>query len=94
MERPPLVRDLMVEVEKKSRVTLANQQLLYRGEIHPDNARNILRSCFLGQRLHQTPEKGLEEFGLFNGNRILLVGDTVRRREGNTNKFESILFFS
>jgi len=34
MERPPLVRDLMVEVEKKSRVTLVNQQLLYRGEIY------------------------------------------------------------
>jgi len=32
MERPPLVRDLMIEVEKKSQVTIVNQQLLYRGE--------------------------------------------------------------
>lgn len=31
MQRPPLVRDLMAEVEKKTRVTLANQQLLFRG---------------------------------------------------------------
>jgi hypothetical protein len=34
MERSPLVRDLMGEVEKKSRVTIVNQQLLYRGEIY------------------------------------------------------------
>jgi hypothetical protein len=34
MQRPPLVRDLMEEVEKKSRVTTANQQLLYRGKIY------------------------------------------------------------
>jgi hypothetical protein len=33
MERPPLVRDLMEEIEKKSRVTVINQQLIYRGEI-------------------------------------------------------------
>lgn len=31
MERPPLVKDLMAEVETKSRVTILNQQLLYRG---------------------------------------------------------------
>jgi hypothetical protein len=34
MERPPLVKDLMKEVEKKTRVTMANQQLLYRGKIY------------------------------------------------------------
>ncbi len=34
MQRSPLVRDLMEEVEKKSRVTMINQQLLYRGEIY------------------------------------------------------------
>ena len=39
MERPPLVRDLMAEVEKKSRVTLANQQLLFRGKIQQENPR-------------------------------------------------------
>ena len=33
MERPPLVQDLMEEVEKKARVTIMNQQLLYRGKI-------------------------------------------------------------
>lgn len=33
MERSPLVQDLMEEVEKKSRVTVINQQLLYRGMI-------------------------------------------------------------
>jgi hypothetical protein len=32
---------------------------------------------FLGQRLHQTPDAPLEKFGLFNGNRIILVGDKV-----------------
>jgi hypothetical protein len=32
---------------------------------------------FSGQRLHQTPEKPLEKFGLFNGNRIILVGEKV-----------------
>jgi hypothetical protein len=32
MQRSPLVKDLMEEVEKKSRVTMINQQLLYRGE--------------------------------------------------------------
>jgi hypothetical protein len=30
-----------------------------------------------GQRLHQTPDKPLEKFGLFNGNRIVLVGEKV-----------------
>jgi hypothetical protein len=60
MERSPLVKDLMEEVEKKARVTTMNQQLLYRG-----------------QRLHQTPDKPLEKFGLFNGNRIFLIGDKV-----------------
>jgi hypothetical protein len=34
MERTPLVKDLMEEVEKKSRVTIVNQQLLYRGEFY------------------------------------------------------------
>ncbi|CAF2507059.1 unnamed protein product [Rotaria sp. Silwood2] len=60
MERPPLVRDLMEEVEKKARVTMMNQQLLYRG-----------------QRLHMTPDEPLETFGLFNGNRIILVGEKL-----------------
>lgn len=32
-ERAPLVRDLMEEVEKKSRVTLMNQQLIFRGKV-------------------------------------------------------------
>lgn len=32
MERPLLVRDLMEELEKKARVTLENQQILYRGK--------------------------------------------------------------
>jgi hypothetical protein len=32
MERPPLVKDLMEEVEKKARVTVMNQQLLFRGK--------------------------------------------------------------
>ena len=34
-------------------------------------------NCFLGVRLHQTPDKPLETFGIFNGNRIILVGDKV-----------------
>jgi hypothetical protein len=32
MQRSPLVKDLMEEVEKKSRVTIINQQLLYSGQ--------------------------------------------------------------
>ncbi|CAF3888873.1 unnamed protein product [Rotaria sordida] len=60
MEHSPLVRDLMEEVEKKARVTMMNQQLLYRG-----------------QRLHMTPDEPLENFGLFNGNRIILVGEKL-----------------
>lgn len=43
MERPPLVQDLMEEVEKKSRVTVINQQLLYRGMIIIRDFRNYLR---------------------------------------------------
>lgn len=31
LERPPLVSDLMNEVEKKARVTTQNQQLIFRG---------------------------------------------------------------
>jgi hypothetical protein len=27
--------------------------------------------------LHQDPEKPLEKFGLFNGNRIVLIGEKV-----------------
>ncbi|CAF1034832.1 unnamed protein product [Rotaria magnacalcarata] len=60
MERPPLVLDLMQEIENKARVPIMNQQLLYRGT-----------------RLHQTPDKPLEGFGLFNGNRIILVGEKL-----------------
>jgi len=33
MDRPPLVKDLMEELEKKSLVTTMNQQIFYRGEI-------------------------------------------------------------
>jgi hypothetical protein len=32
LERSPLVRDLMEEVEKKARVTTMNQQLIFRGK--------------------------------------------------------------
>ncbi|CAF0970952.1 unnamed protein product [Rotaria sp. Silwood1] len=32
LERPPLVKDLMEEVEKKARVTTVNQQLIFRGQ--------------------------------------------------------------
>jgi hypothetical protein len=32
MERSPLVKDLMEEVEKKARVTTMNQQLIFRGK--------------------------------------------------------------
>ena len=31
-ERPPVVKDLMEEVEKKARVTEKNQQLIFRGK--------------------------------------------------------------
>jgi hypothetical protein len=78
MERPPLVRDLMEEVENKSRVTTINQQLLYRGKRNVCLKSSILLFfLLLGQRLHQTPEKPLEKFGIFNGNRIILVGEKV-----------------
>jgi hypothetical protein len=30
-----------------------------------------------GQRLHQTPNKELEKFGIFNGNYITLIGPKV-----------------
>ncbi|CAF1216626.1 unnamed protein product [Adineta steineri] len=60
LERPPIVRDLMDEVEKKARVTAMNQQLIFRG-----------------QRLHQTPDKELEKFGIFNGNHVMLIGDKL-----------------
>jgi hypothetical protein len=33
MDRPPLVKDLMEELEKKTLVTTMNQQIFYRGEI-------------------------------------------------------------
>jgi len=36
--------------------------------------------CFLfnqGQRLHQTPDKELAKFGIFNGNHIMLIGNKV-----------------
>ncbi|CAF1007514.1 unnamed protein product [Didymodactylos carnosus] len=58
MEREPLVYDLQEELEKKARVTVANQKLNFRG-----------------QRLHQSPDKPLSAFGLFNGNRIMLIGE-------------------
>ena len=77
MQRSPLVRDLMEEVEKKSRVTMINQQLLYRGEIYSRKEKDDLKLFILGQRLHQTPDKPLEKFGLFNGNRIILIGEKV-----------------
>ena len=32
---------------------------------------------FSGQRLHETPYQQLENFGIFNGNRIILVGEKV-----------------
>jgi hypothetical protein len=38
-----------------------------------------------GQRLHQTPDKPLEKFGLFNGNRLVLIGDKVSKI--NNDKF-------
>jgi hypothetical protein len=43
LERPPLVRDLMEEVEKKARVTLMNQQLIFRGK---DTIRERIRIRF------------------------------------------------
>ncbi|CAF2973982.1 unnamed protein product [Rotaria socialis] len=64
MERPPLVRDLMEEVENKSHVTMPNQQLIFRG-----------------QRLHQNPDAELAKFGLFNGNRIMLIGEKLAEEE-------------
>jgi hypothetical protein len=39
----------------------------------------------LGQHLHETPYQKLESFGIFNGNRIVLVGEKVC--EIKTNKF-------
>jgi hypothetical protein len=38
-----------------------------------------MRFFFLlqGQRLHQTPNKELEKFGIFNGNHIILIGPKV-----------------
>ncbi|UJR10134.1 hypothetical protein I4U23_014353 [Adineta vaga] len=64
LERPPVVRDLMMEVEKKARVTAHNQQLVFRG-----------------QRIHQTPDKELEKFGIFNGNHIMLIGEKLSGKE-------------
>jgi len=32
---------------------------------------------YQGQRLHQTPNKELEKFGIFNGNYIMLIGEKV-----------------
>jgi len=31
----------------------------------------------LGQRLHQSPDRELEKFGIFNGNHIVLIGQKV-----------------
>ncbi|CAF3113522.1 unnamed protein product [Rotaria sp. Silwood2] len=36
---------------------------------------------FRGQRLHQNPDKELEKFGLFNGNRIMLIGEKLPDQE-------------
>ena len=33
---------------------------------------------YKGQKLHQQPTQALSKFGIFNGNRILLVGDKVK----------------
>lgn len=33
--------------------------------------------CFQGQRLHHTPSRELESFGIFNGNHIMLIGQKV-----------------
>lgn len=82
MERPLLVRDLMEEVEKKARVTLQNQQILYRGlfislfhfSTNENGKRFHLNS---GQRLHVNPDVPLSKFALFNGNRSTLIGEKV-----------------
>ena len=83
LERPPLVRDLMEEVEKKARVTMMNQQLVFRGrdpkKFTGDD--QLYFCCFQGQRLHQTPSRELEAFGIFNGNHIMLIGQKVRLLE-------------
>ncbi|UJR35903.1 hypothetical protein I4U23_028646 [Adineta vaga] len=60
MDRPPLVRDLMEQLQGKSHVTMVNQQVFYRG-----------------QRLHDSPNKPLDQFGIFNGNQIHLVGEKL-----------------
>lgn len=69
----------MEEVEKKSRVTMMNQQLMFRGKYFLLERKKKERFFFFyqGQRLHQTPSKELEKFGLFNGNHITLIGKKV-----------------
>ncbi|CAF1652847.1 unnamed protein product, partial [Adineta ricciae] len=64
MDRPPLVRDLMEQLQGKTHVTMVNQQVFYRG-----------------QRLHDSPNKPLDQFGIFNGNQINLVGETMTGSE-------------
>ncbi|CAF0932453.1 unnamed protein product [Adineta steineri] len=64
MERPPLVRDLMEDLENKTHVPIMNQQVFYRGE-----------------RLHETPNRSLEQYGIFNGNHINLVGEKLTGTE-------------
>lgn len=70
----------MEEVEKKARVTIMNQQLIFRGKDVFFLSHEMMRSIFVcqGQRLHQSPNRELETFGIFNGNHIMLIGQKVR----------------
>ena len=53
----------------------------------------ILFVFSLGQRLHQTPDKPLGSFGLFNGNRLILIGEKVRWNHSETN-WKHFVFYS
>ena len=39
--------------------------------------RRMIIGSFQGQRLHHTPSRELETFGIFNGNHIMLIGQKV-----------------
>lgn len=78
-DRPLTVRDLMEEIERKSRVTISNQQLIFRGNHSSSLNLSFAFNLNQGQRLHEHLDETLQRFGVFNGNQIMLIGKKVMR---------------
>ena len=57
---PPTVDELIIELERKTRVPKSHIQLLFKG-----------------QKLHSCGSKTLAQFGIFSGNKLLMLGERV-----------------